>query len=127
MKLLRKSAILIGALVLGAGIGSAFADGLPHVVSDSDEGRPKPTYERNSSGETFGSLSLAEVDADAPDLIAAIGTNGVQGYVRSVDVIPPLPHSPEEAVKQNRTGVRMLTLYASDGKTVLGLFKAGVG
>jgi hypothetical protein len=86
----------------------------------------KPVYQRNKAGETFGSLSLAEVDADAPDLISAHGTNGakgVDGYVRSKDLILPLPKTPAEAMTQSTTNVRIIALYAVDGKTVVGEYR----
>ncbi|UNK21131.1 hypothetical protein MNQ98_14425 [Paenibacillus sp. N3/727] len=40
-------------------------------------------YEKNENGETFGSELSAETIGHEPDFIAAIGTNDVEGYVRS--------------------------------------------
>lgn len=54
-------------------------------------------YEKNENGETFGSALSAETIGHEPDLIAAIGTNGVEGYVRSSDFDTGVT-SPEEAI-----------------------------
>jgi hypothetical protein len=125
MKNSRKLLTIIGALVVGAGVGTALATTTPGVQSETDLNRPRPTYQKNASGETFGSLSQAEVDADAPTLIAAVGTNGVDGYVRSADLLLPLPKDPEEALALKDVGVRYLTLYAVDGRTIVGQYRSG--
>lgn len=131
MRTTRKFLVLIGALLLGGGIAIAAGSAdsrLPRVRSDKDADRVKPNYQRNMAGETFGSLSQAEVDADAPDLILAHGRNGakgIDGYVRSKDLILPMPKSPEEAVAQNTTKIRSIPLYAVDGKTVVGEYRHG--
>jgi hypothetical protein len=59
-----------------------------------------------------------------PDLVEAIGTNGVTGYVRSSDLQPAAPTSPADAVKrQAAAGARSIPLYAVDGTTVIGSFE----
>lgn len=60
----------------------------------------KEDYEINNNNETYGSGLLAESLGVDPDLIAAVGTNGQEGYVRSED-LAPVPTSPSEAVKES--------------------------
>jgi hypothetical protein len=79
---------------IGSGIGFGLAD--TNGVSDTDPSRERPVYERNEQGKTFGSLSSAKFEVDAPDLIAAIGTNGRSGYVRSSDLMESKPKSIDE-------------------------------
>lgn len=82
----------------------------------------------NADGETFGVSGLGGED---PDLVAAIGMapdgTTVPGYVRSADLMGPVPSSPEEALEQqaNQPVSRDLPLYESDGRTVIGTFRAG--
>lgn len=45
-------------------------------------------YSVNSKGETYGSTMLAEVVGYEPDLISAVGVDGVEGYIRYDDVRP---------------------------------------
>lgn len=46
------------------------------------------TYPETEAGETYGSTLLADVVGCEPDLIAARGTNGLDGYVRNEDLNP---------------------------------------
>lgn len=91
-------------------------------------------FPTNSNGQTYGSAALAETAEEEPDLILAQGIDGTQGYVKSADLNGDMPKSPEEAlVKQRanalryRNGERMIPLYASDGKTVIGKFRISTG
>lgn len=52
----------------------------------------------NSSGETYGSLASIKDGEKEPDLIAALGIDGTEGYIRNSDLNKDLPKSPEEAV-----------------------------
>jgi len=44
-------------------------------------------YPVNAYGETYGSAMLASKVGHAPDLVSAVGSNGVSGYIRFVDMI----------------------------------------
>ena len=44
-------------------------------------------YPVNSKGEAYGSAMLASVVGYEPDLISAIGTDGIEGYLRLEDTI----------------------------------------
>jgi len=64
-----------------------------------------------------------------PILIKANGVGGVEGYVRKSDLYNEKnqPQNPEEAIvymkeyKQNK--VRVIPLYDSDGKTIIGTYE----
>jgi hypothetical protein len=113
-------------LAIGGGVGTAIAGDLPKVPGTDTPNRVKPDYKKNQSGETDGSLADAGVDADAPALVDAMGVDGVKGYVRSKDLIPPMPKTPEEALaSQARNKERRIALYEVDGKTQIGEFVVG--
>ena len=82
----------------------------------------------NSSGETFGSMLFVTNYEDRPDLIAAVGVDGVEGYIRKSDFDGEMPSSPEEAVKLMHSPeylytARVVPLYDSEGKNVIGEFR----
>lgn len=90
----------------------------------------------NSSGQTYGSASSANVPDDLgapsdkvrdellgcyPDLILTTTADGKEGYMYKEDFLPELAPSPEEAASgaySTSPGDRLV--YESDGKTVLG-------
>ncbi|MFD6517107.1 hypothetical protein [Rhodococcus sp. NPDC060176] len=74
----------------------------------------------NGSGQSFGSGEGVESDADLPDLVAAIGTNGEIGYIKKGELGGPAS-SPEQALASN-TGGRTVSLYDQDGQAVIGEF-----
>lgn len=91
-------------------------------------------YSVNEAGQTYGSAMFAEARDDRPDLMAAVGNNGVSGYVYSADLEEESPETLDEALAQqemydaliaNWDGetpivIRTIPLYASDGQTVIG-------
>ncbi len=82
----------------------------------------------NDRGETYG----VEGAGGTPDLIAAIATNGRQGYVRrsDLDAAQGDPASPEEALAwqaQHAGDVVYIPVYSLDGETVIGRFRVGDG
>ncbi|MFF8187561.1 peptidase M56 family protein [Microbacterium sp. NPDC016588] len=82
----------------------------------------------NADGETFGSI----VGGETPDLVAVVATNGSEGYVRRTDLedadgttAARSFRSPADALAwQEERGATSITIpvYASDGRTVLGVF-----
>lgn len=46
-------------------------------------------FPKNVRGETYGTALMAEVVGEMPDLQAAIGTDGQEGYVRTSDLSHP--------------------------------------
>lgn len=77
-------------------------------------------FSRNAKNESFGSAAFATSPAAEPDLIEAVGTNGVKGYVRRTD-LEQTAKTPAEATRQSNTD-RTILLYASDGSTRIGRF-----
>ncbi|MDR6910953.1 hypothetical protein J2W54_002906 [Rhodococcus fascians] len=67
----------------------------------------------NTSGQTYGSALNAESDADLPELVSAVGTNGVDGYIRSSDLTDPTPDD---------AGSRSVPVYDISGETVVDQF-----
>ena len=110
-----------GAVTLGiAGllVGGALAAG----ASSSDGGLHSREYPTNASGLTYGSDFGA---AQEPDLVLVIGDQGREGYVYSVELYPPAPPSPREALATQTPADEIeavLKVYLSDGLTQIDTF-----
>lgn len=103
----------------GNGYSTYSANASPNMIL----GKAKSLLEvtTNENGEIYGSeLYLDSIGVKA-DLIYAIGENGVEGYVKAIDLEGPAVETPEEAVQQIREN-REIPLYASDGVSVIGRF-----
>lgn len=76
-------------------------------------------YGVNANNETYGSGLLSETLGIEPDLIAAVGRDGTEGYVRSED-ISPTPSNPKEAVAMAELAKtdRCIPLYNLDGEVI---------
>ncbi|MCU1678854.1 MAG: hypothetical protein JWM93_3612 [Frankiales bacterium] len=70
----------------------------------------------NADGQTYGVAN----DSGTPDLIAAIATNGELGYIYSTEMLLPAPTSLQ--TEPATTEPRRVTVYASDGRSVIGEF-----
>ncbi|MFJ8103427.1 peptidase [Lysinibacillus sp. NPDC096212] len=81
-------------------------------------------YAVNNNGETYGSSFSEFTEGEAPDLISAIGVNGVKGYIKSSDLAPKFT-IPEEAITytQSRSYINIIPVYDLDGITVLDDFE----
>lgn len=81
-------------------------------------------YAVNNNGETYGSSFSEFTEGEAPDLISAIGVNGVKGYIKSSDLAPKFT-TPEEAITytQSRSFINTIPVYDLDGITVLDDFE----
>ena len=92
---------------------------MPNLLDTLDENGDYPV---NSKGEAYGSAMLASVVGYEPDLISAIGTDGVEGYLRLEDTIANI-RTPEEAASYMETYYEdnVLPLYNSEGE-VIGTF-----
>ncbi len=127
--------VLTIALAAGMAIGMFIT---PTIASSKfNIGQDKvPNFPVNANGQTYGSsLEAVSVETE-PDLIAAIGIDGTEGYVLSKDLQEPSPKTPEEAVAQTKeiekaalaakakgsNIVREIPLYDVDGRTVIGKF-----
>lgn len=76
-------------------------------------------YSVNENNETYGSGLLTETIGIEPDLIAAVGIDGTEGYVRSED-ISPTPSTPQKAVAIASLAKtdRCIPLYNLDGEVI---------
>lgn len=83
-------------------------------------------YPTSESDTTYGSLADAVSPETEPDLVAAVGDNGEEGYVKASDIAPLIPLNPEDAVRaQGSAEFRksmIVPLYEADGSTVIGTF-----
>lgn len=84
------------------------------------------TYPTNENGETYGSSLLSYIVGKEPDLIAAVGTNGVRGYVRLNDDSPVITCEADvisyyESIKKYHS----VPLYDYHGN-VIGSFELGI-
>jgi len=75
----------------------------------------------NASGQTYGVQNQHGV----PDLVAVTATNHRSGYVYANKLDPQPPKTIAQALAQNNTSPRRLTVYESDGKTPIGEFVVG--
>jgi len=128
-------------LALGVAVGSGsivFAESTikPTIYSDpsyTNEMSEKvtPDFKTNKLGETYGNATLASTFEDWPDLVEAVGDNGIEGYIRVSESFGEAPSSPEEAIRlqeiqsKKRSAERTISLYAKDGVTVLDAFTIG--
>ncbi len=89
-------------------------------------------YPRNSKGETYGSDSLLSGFVGcAPDLIAAVGEDNVEGYIRERDEPGYELQKARDiegymALRKANPGPQPIPLYNSEG-TVIGTFMCGGG
>lgn len=76
----------------------------------------------NADGQTYGVAN----DHGTPDLIAAIATNGHQGYVYAAQLAAAqnkdTPIAPSQVAADQDHGGTTLTVYESDGRTAIGQF-----
>lgn len=79
----------------------------------------------NGAGQSYGPVRDAPPNSD-PDLILAVGDNGVTGYILATDLNGPTFANPDEVAEWLLTHPadrdRVIPLYKQDGKTVIGTF-----
>ena len=87
-------------------------------------------FETNDYGQTYGTyIDKGDGDLQEPDLIAVVGLNNVEGYVKKSDLYNEenQPENPDEAqiyMEEIETeGSRTIPIYKKDGKTVIGEYK----
>lgn len=81
-------------------------------------------YKINANGQSYGIGAHAEYVSDLPDLVAAVGDNGVEGYVYASEFLksPANPTGALEYKKKIESGEyvpAVINVYESDGKTVV--------
>lgn len=118
-------ATITGAVVIAGGTSSpVLFDKAGNAVPHSES-----AFSVNNNGQTYGTAGDKMYDEDLPDLISVIGDHGVHGYVTKDDFLDDDGiTSPEEAVafmEAKANGdipVKVWTVYASDGETVIDTF-----
>ncbi|WP_416955180.1 hypothetical protein ACNKF0_01525 [Nocardioides sp. T5] len=86
------------------------------VFEDCPQAAMAPPYPVNENGMSYGSGAAIDEHDPGPDLVAAYGTNGRCGFIRSA-----------EARNQTDPDGQDIPLYAQDGVTVIGEFRIGPG
>ena len=136
-----KSIVLVVSLSAGILVGlflsvSVFSNVSARAATTAPSTTTSVAYPQNAQGETYGiSPQTAHSEDQEPDLIAAVGVDGVKGYVKKADLDKDMAKSPEEAVAimKQRESLKTtntyeeIPLYASDGKTVVGKFRLSRG
>ena len=90
----------VSVLVIGYGISTTSSvndNGEIHKTIDTIKGY----FETNDNGETYGTyIDKGDGEWKEPDLMAVVGLNDVEGYVRKVDLYDEKnqPNNPEEAI-----------------------------
>ncbi len=79
-------------------------------------------YSVNKNGQTYGSELLAYSSEYVPDLIAAVGIDGTEGYISRDEEHSVTNLSREEVSSGKTIGDTYISLYAEDGETVIGQF-----
>lgn len=87
----RKLGLGLALVVIGAGgvFGIASASGDPDGTVPSQALPDPPTTLTVRNGVTFGPGAGVMSDAEVPDFVLAIATNGKVGYVKKADFLPP--------------------------------------
>ena len=109
MKLIKTISIIFAATIVFSSISFAYS-------TDQD-------FKINQFGQTYGTIIQADQFGYEPDLIAAIGTNGEEGYIKYEDE-NIIPNSPDEALalQEKYKNGRYIPLYKKDGITQIGEF-----
>lgn len=102
--------------------------------ANDDSSRPNvPEFAVNEFGQTYGGIPDLEpgsynmpateyYETYWPDLVSVRATNGKDGYVYR-DELFVVPANPEEAIKLSESEKEPLTVYESDGRTVVGIWE----
>ena len=121
--------LAVSVLVVGYGVSTiSSANDSIEITKTIDTIRGY--FKTNDNGETYGTY-IDEGDGEwtEPDLMAVVGLNDVEGYVRKVDLYDEenQPNNPEEAIayqkKRDEEGPRIIPVYEEDGKTVIGEYR----
>lgn len=121
-------ALIAAATLMGCSPSSSVSASSAPANSAS---APSSSWPTNASGQTYGTADGKE----SPDLIAAVATNGLEGFVFRKDLDEATGataaktfKSPEEALlwqENNQGRPRAIDVFASDGTTLIGTFTIG--
>ena len=99
-----------------------------HPPQSTPDTGMKPAFPTNINGETYGSAANV-APYGYPDLVAAVGVDGVEGYIRMSEAHPEDPKTPEEAGQwqkelEAKGGFYFCPLYDKEG-AVIGKMQIG--
>lgn len=121
--------LMVSVLVVGYGISTISSADTNDTISKTID-TIKGYFETNANGETYGTyIDKGDDQWEEPDLMAVIGLNDVEGYVRRVDLYDESfnPSTPEEFLayveERDKNGPRVIPVYEKDGITVIGEFR----
>ena len=124
-------ATIAGATALTFG---AIADGAPANPPQPPQSHAK-IFGTNAQGKTFGSGDVVD-PKQLPDFVGVIATNGKEGFIKkddfrtqpmTLDQVRKLPTEVIDGKKVFVAPSRLVPVYASDGTTVIGQFRASLG
>lgn len=92
------------------------------IAIEMEKSKSPNYYPTNANGQTYGSALFAYSAEYMPDLIAAVGTNGREGYILRSDEQAAVDLTLEEVLSGAGNEDVTIPLYESDGKTVIGEF-----
>lgn len=108
----------------GNGYTTYTSNATPNLQRSTVNSIPNNAYEVNENNLTYGSDYYAQSIEDSPDLIQAIGKNGVEGYVYSKDINLELNTLSEVLAYINSEQSNFtLPVYAKDGITIIDTFE----
>ena len=98
----------------------ALGEGEVSVSSVEQTALINGNFPKNARGETYGTALMAYVVGEMPDLQAAIGTDGQEGYVRTSDLSHPKFETPQEALEwqRNQPDSYYIPLYDFQGNEI---------
>lgn len=122
----------IAGVAISTSVAPAKATGATSPSTTSPEEGGIPTVERfetNASGQTLGEygVGLHDDPSATPDLLRAVGTNGREGYIFTVDAFGAPAGSLSEAERAGEPREREIPVYEADGVTQIGVYLADYG
>jgi len=108
----------------------AASDSPPSATTPAESGIPTvERFETNARGQTLGEygVGLDDDPSATPDLLRAVGTNGREGYILTVDAFGAPAGSLPEAERSGEPREREIPVYEADGVTQIGVYLADYG
>ncbi|MBR5404920.1 MAG: hypothetical protein IK107_01350 [Oscillospiraceae bacterium] len=140
MKKLTKGAVMLFSLLAGFSVAAGaivYAGSTLKPIPYDTEGHAVPHEGNpnsvNANGQTYGTAGDKMYVEDIPELISVIGDHGIQGYITKSDFLheddgvtcPEEAAQFMEAKERGEIPVKVRTVYASDGVTVVDTFTLG--
>jgi hypothetical protein len=139
-----KSIGLVAALTLAIGVGVVigsynnaritadrnavlYGDGQDVVMFSGDRDKYRDRFQVNERGETFGISADVPHSGYNPDLVGVHASCGREGYARNSDLNDYLGFDRMMALNEQGYFGILVPVYLSDGVTVIGEFRRGIG